>query len=191
MKQMKTMFPSISIAGKEIKQNYEDTVLRATSTNVLALSKPGFFTTEAILNELEHDWAYDKMKQARKLKKPQLLDLTVQIRKPKFDMQPGLQESRVPSAPPGLDKSATCAGMSVRLPSFLQYDIENPREALYGTGAGSAPETADQGMCQAAVEAPVSGEEEEVVMLSPLTKRVDNSDNDEPLDGNQPKRARR
>ena len=181
VKQMKTLFPSISIAGKEIKQNYEQTVLRATSTNALALSKPGFFTADAILKELENDWAYDKMEQARKLKKPQLLDLIVQIRKAKFDAQPGLQNLRVPSAPAGLDKSATCAGMFVRLPSFLQYGIEKPSEALYGTGAGSALETAEQGMPQAEAGTRASDEDEEAGVESPLAKKVENSDDDETI----------
>ena len=127
------------------------------------------------------------MEQARNLKKPQLLDLIVKIRKAKFDAQPGLQNSRVPSAPAGLDMSATCATMSVRLPSFLKYGIANPREALYGTVAGSAPETAEQGMPQAEAGTRKSDEDEEAEVESPLAKKIEESDDEE---GSASKRTR-
>ena len=74
--------------------------------------------------------------------------------------------------------------MRVRLPSFLQYGIENPREALYGTGAGSAPETADEGMSKAEAEA---DEDEEVEVESPLAKKIVSSDDES---GNARKRVR-
>ncbi len=47
-------------------------------THPVSLSKPGFFTAQAILHELEDDWKYAKLQQ------PALLDLIVQIQSATF-----------------------------------------------------------------------------------------------------------
>ncbi len=62
--------------------------------------------------------------------------------------------------------------MRVRLSSFLQYGIDNPRETLYGM---AAPETADEGMSKAEAE---SDKHEGVEVESALTKTFVSSDHE-------------